>query len=57
MDTIGVMTENSLSWTTGGIEYYLVSDVLNQNELVDIAQSINVLPTMKQLLKRVYLSF
>ena len=47
MDTIGVMTENSLSWTTGGIEYYLVSDVLNQNELVDIAQSINVLPTMK----------
>lgn len=47
MDTIGVMTDNSLSWTTGGIEYYLVSDVLNQNELIDVAQSINVLPTMK----------
>ena len=47
MDTIGAMTENSLTWTSGGIEYYLVSDVMNQNELVDIASSINVMPTMK----------
>lgn len=47
MDTIGVMTDNSLSWTTGGVEYYIVSDVLNQNELIEVAQSINVIPTMK----------
>ena len=47
MDTIGVMTNNSLSWTTGGVDYYLVSDVLNQNELIEVAQSINVIPTMK----------
>lgn len=47
MDTMGAMTDNSLSWTSGGIEYYLVSDVLNQNELLEIAQSINVLPAMK----------
>ena len=47
MDTLGVMTDNSLSWVTNGIEYYLVSDVLSQDELVEIAQSIYVLPTMK----------
>ena len=47
MDTIGVMTDNSLSWSSGGIDYYLVSDVLNTNELVNIAESINILPTMK----------
>lgn len=47
MDTLGVMTDNSLSWVTNGIEYYIVSDVLNQDELVEIAQSIYVLPTMK----------
>ena len=47
MDTVGAMTDNSLTWTSNGIEYYLVSDVLNQNELLEIAQSINVLPTMK----------
>ncbi len=46
-DTIGVMGVNSLNWTTGGVEYYIVSDVLNQNELVEIASSINALPTMK----------
>jgi len=47
MDTLGVMTENSLTWTSAGIEYYLVSDVMATDELVEIAQSINVLPTMK----------
>ena len=46
-DTIGVLGDNSLSWTTGGVEYYIVSDVLNQNELIEIASSISSLPTMK----------
>jgi hypothetical protein len=46
-DAVGVLGENSLNWTTGGIEYYIVSDVLNQNELIEIASSINALPTMK----------
>ena len=47
MDTLGVMTNNSLNWTTNRIEYYLVSDVLNQDELVEVAQSIGVVQTMK----------
>ncbi len=47
MDSLGVMTDNSLSWSSNGIEYYLVSDVLNQEELIEIAQSIYSLPTMK----------
>ena len=47
MDTLGAMTDNSLTWTTGGVDYYLVSDVMSQKELVDVAESINVLPTMK----------
>lgn len=46
-DTIGVIAENSLTWSTGGIEYYIVSDVLNKDELVEIASSISALPTMK----------
>lgn len=46
-DSIGVLGTNSLNWTTGGIEYYIVSDVLNQNELIEIASSISSLPTMK----------
>ena len=40
LDTIGVMTENSLSWISGGIEYYIVSEVMDKEELVEVAQSI-----------------
>lgn len=40
LDTIGVATENSLSWSSGNMEYYLVSDVMSQEEMVDVAQSI-----------------
>lgn len=47
MDTLGVMTDNSLSWTSNGIEYYIVSDVMGKDELIEIAQSISVLPTLK----------
>lgn len=46
-DTIGVMADNSLSWNSSGMEYYLVSDVMSKEELLEIAKSINVLPTMK----------
>ena len=47
MDTLGVATNNSLSWTSGGIDYYLVSDVMSQNELVEVAQSISGIVSMK----------
>lgn len=40
MDTIGVMTDNSLSWSSGNMEYYLVSDVMSSEELIEVAQSI-----------------
>ncbi|MBR2678884.1 MAG: outer membrane lipoprotein carrier protein LolA [Bacilli bacterium] len=40
MDTLGVMTNNSLSWTSSGIDYYLVSDVMDTTELIEIAESI-----------------
>lgn len=47
MDTVGALSTNSLSWIANGMEYYLVSDVLNQDELVEVAESISVIPTMK----------
>lgn len=40
LDTIGVMTDNSLSWYSGNMEYYLVSDVMSKDEMIEIAQSI-----------------
>lgn len=41
MDTLGVMTSNSLSWTSGGVDYYLVSDVMDKEEMVEVAESIS----------------
>lgn len=46
-DTLGVMTDNSLSWISNGIEYYMISDEINTSELAEIARSISVIPTMK----------
>ena len=47
VDTIGALTDNSLSWTSNGIEYYIVSDVMSQVELIEIASSISAIPTIK----------
>lgn len=47
MDTIGALSTNSLTWTSSNMEYYLVSDVMSQDELVEIAASINILPTIQ----------
>jgi len=47
-DTIGAMTDNSLNWISDNIEYYLVSEVMNSSELLEIANSISVQAVMSQ---------
>lgn len=39
-DTLGVVNDNSLSWTSGGVDFYLTSDNLTQPELFEIAESV-----------------
>ena len=46
-DTIGALTDNSISWSTNGIDYYLVSETMSQVELIEIASSISAIPTIK----------
>lgn len=46
-DTIGTMTENTVNWFSNGIEYYAVSDVLESSELLEIVNSISVMPVGK----------
>jgi len=46
-DTLGAITDNSVSWSSNGIDYYLVSDVIGKTELIEIANSISVIPIMK----------
>jgi hypothetical protein len=46
-DTVAAVTDNSVTWISNGIEYYVVSDVLNSGELLNIAQSVSVVPVGK----------
>ena len=46
-DTLGAITDNSVSWSSNGIDYYLVSDVMGKTELIEIANSISTIPIMK----------
>ena len=46
-DTIGVVAENSITWSSNGIDYYVTSNTLSDKELLSVANSINVLPVGK----------
>lgn len=46
-DTIASISNNSISWISNGIEYYLVSDVMSQIELLEIAASVTKIEVEK----------
>lgn len=46
-DTVAALTETSITWTSNNVDYYIVSDVMSQDELLEIARSVSVIPTMK----------
>lgn len=46
-DTVAALTDNSINWYSNGIEYYVVSTALTEEELLDVAKSISVLPVGK----------
>ncbi len=41
-DTVGAVTDYSLSWISNNHEYYLTSDTMNVDELLLVAQSLSV---------------
>lgn len=43
-DSIAVVNDNSINWISNGIEYFVVSNVMDSNELLEIAKSISVIP-------------
>ena len=46
-DTLGIMTDNTVNWISNGIEYYAVSETLESSELLEIVNSISVMPVGK----------
>lgn len=47
MDTIGVLSDSYVSWISNGIEYYVISEELSKDELLNVANSISVMPVIK----------
>ena len=47
VDTVGVVSDSSVTWVSNGIEYYVVSDKLDKDELVSVAKSVSVMPVGK----------
>ncbi len=46
-DTVAALSDNSVTWISNDIEYYVVSDVLSKEELVNVAKSISTIPVSK----------
>lgn len=46
-DTVGALSDSSVTWVSNGVEYYVVSDVMSETELLSVAKSISVMPVMK----------
>ena len=42
LDTVGAITDYSVSWISNGVEYSVMSDTMNIDELLTVAQSISV---------------
>lgn len=42
LDTVGAVTDESVMWVSNNIEYYVTSEVMDTNELLTVAESINV---------------
>jgi len=45
--TIGVLDDSSISWISDGMEYYLVSSTLDDEQLLEVARSIGSIPVIK----------
>jgi len=46
-DTIGYVSDGVASWISNGIEYYAVSETLDNSELLEVVNSISVIPVGK----------
>lgn len=46
-DVVGVLNEEYLFWNTNGIDYYLISSSIDNEELLEVAESISVMSVIK----------
>ncbi len=47
MDTVAIVDDTSISWSSAGVNYYLVSSDMSTGELINVAKSVSALPISK----------
>lgn len=47
IDTVGAISDSSVTWVSNGVEYYIASDVMSSSTLLEVAKSLSVLPVGK----------
>lgn len=45
--TVGALSEDSITWSSNGVEFYVVSDKLSTEQLLEVANSINTITVSK----------
>ena len=46
-DTIAVVDDSSITWSSDGIDYYMVSSNMSKEELFSVAKSVSTIPISK----------
>ena len=47
VDTVGALSDSSVNFISNGIEYYIASESLTIQEIINVAESISSIPVMK----------
>ena len=47
VDTVGALSDSSVNFISNGVEYYIASESLTMQEIIDVAESISSISVMK----------
>lgn len=47
IDTVGALSDNSVTWISNGVEYFATSSVMSEVELLDVIKSMSAIPVSK----------
>lgn len=47
IDTVGALSDNAITWISDGVSFYATSEVMDEDELLEVVKSISVMPVSK----------
>lgn len=47
INTVGALSDNAITWISDGVSFYATSEVMDEDELLEVVKSISVMPVSK----------